>query len=74
MLVVDQELRPDLGARALALGADGFLPLGVDVEELLAAVRSASTGSARRVTTATIPWSAPATSRRASTAWATTSA
>ncbi len=44
VLVVDQELRPDLGARALALGADGFFPLGVDAEELLAAVESAASG------------------------------
>ena len=41
VLVVSQDLRPDLASRALARGADGFFSLGVDDDELLAAVRSA---------------------------------
>lgn len=41
VLVVSQDLRPDLASRALARGADGFFSLGVDDEELLRAVLSA---------------------------------
>ena len=41
VLVVSQDLRPDLAARALARGADGFFSLGVDDDELLAAVLGA---------------------------------
>ncbi|QCW51968.1 response regulator transcription factor [Nocardioides dongxiaopingii] len=42
VLVVSQDLRPDLAARALARGADGFFSLGVDDDELLSAVLSAT--------------------------------
>lgn len=44
VLAVSQDLRPDLASRALARGADGFFSLGVDDEQLLAAVLSANTG------------------------------
>ncbi|MCY7395256.1 MAG: response regulator transcription factor [Nocardioides sp.] len=44
VLAVGQDLRPDLGSRALALGADGFFSITVDDEALLAAVESATTG------------------------------
>lgn len=44
VLAVGQDLRPDLGSRALAMGADGFFSVGVDGRELLAAVESAMTG------------------------------
>lgn len=44
VLVVSQDLRPDLASRALAKGADGFFSLGVDDAELLAAVLGATTG------------------------------
>jgi len=44
VLAVGQDLRPDLGARALAMGADGFFSVGVDDDALLAAVESAMTG------------------------------
>ena len=37
VLVVSQDLRPDLASRALARGADGFFSLGVDDDQLLAA-------------------------------------
>jgi DNA-binding NarL/FixJ family response regulator len=43
VIVVSQDLRPDLAARALARGADGFISLGVDDGELLAAVLGATT-------------------------------
>ena len=46
VLVVSQDLRPDLAARALARGADGFFSLGVDDDELLAAVLGATTTDA----------------------------
>jgi DNA-binding NarL/FixJ family response regulator len=42
VLVVSQDLRPDLASRALARGADGFFSLGVDDDELLTAVLTAS--------------------------------
>ena len=42
VLVVSQDLRPDLASRALARGADGFFSLGVDDDELLAAVLAAT--------------------------------
>ncbi|WP_246142581.1 response regulator transcription factor [Nocardioides rubriscoriae] len=42
VLVVSQDLRPDLASRALARGADGFFSLGVDDEQLLRAVLSAT--------------------------------
>ncbi|MEO9322901.1 response regulator transcription factor [Nocardioides sp. C4-1] len=42
VLVVSPDLRPDLASRALARGADGFFSLGVDDDELLAAVLGAS--------------------------------
>lgn len=44
VLAVGQDLRPDLGSRALAMGADGFFSVGVDDAALLAAVESAMTG------------------------------
>jgi DNA-binding NarL/FixJ family response regulator len=43
VLVVSQDLRPDLASRALARGADGFFSLGVDDEQLLQAVLAATT-------------------------------
>ncbi len=43
VLVVSQDLRPDLASRALARGADGFFSLGVDDEQLLRAVLTATT-------------------------------
>ena len=43
VLVVSQDLRPDLASRALARGADGFFSLGVDDEQLLSAVLTATT-------------------------------
>ncbi len=43
VLVVSQDLRPDLASRALARGADGFFSLGVDDDQLLRAVLSATT-------------------------------
>ena len=42
VLVVSQDLRPDLASRALARGADGFFSLGVDDDELLRAVLAAT--------------------------------
>ncbi|MCW2816433.1 MAG: regulatory protein LuxR [Nocardioides sp.] len=42
VLVVSQDLRPDLASRALARGADGFFSLGVDDDQLLSAVLSAT--------------------------------
>lgn len=42
VLVVSQDLRPDLASRALARGAHGFFSLGVDDAELLEAVLSAT--------------------------------
>jgi DNA-binding NarL/FixJ family response regulator len=44
VLAVGRDLRPDLLGRALAVGVDGFLTLGADEEELVAAVASAGTG------------------------------
>jgi DNA-binding NarL/FixJ family response regulator len=43
VLVVSQDLRPDLASRALAKGADGFFSLGVDDDQLLEAVLAATT-------------------------------
>jgi DNA-binding NarL/FixJ family response regulator len=45
VLAVGRDLRPDLIGQALATGVDGFFSLGVDEEELLAAVESAASGS-----------------------------
>jgi DNA-binding NarL/FixJ family response regulator len=42
VLVVSQDLRPDLASRALARGADGFFSLGIDDDDLVAAVISAT--------------------------------
>ncbi len=42
VLVVSQDLRPDLASRALARGADGFFSLGIDDDELAAAAISAT--------------------------------
>ncbi|WP_345522595.1 response regulator transcription factor [Nocardioides conyzicola] len=44
VLVISRDLRPDLAGRALQRGAQGYFSLGVDNEELLAAVDSAVTG------------------------------
>jgi DNA-binding NarL/FixJ family response regulator len=44
VLAVGRDLRPDLLGQALATGADGFFSMGVDEEELVAAVESAATG------------------------------
>jgi DNA-binding NarL/FixJ family response regulator len=44
VLAVGQDLRPDLGSRALALGAHGLFSITVDGPALLAAVESATTG------------------------------
>ena len=41
VLAVSRDLRPDLAARALAVGADGFFSIGVSESELLDAVESA---------------------------------
>jgi DNA-binding NarL/FixJ family response regulator len=46
VLAVGRELRPDLVSRALAVGVDGFFPLGVDEDGLVAAVESAALGCA----------------------------
>jgi len=46
VLAVSRDLRPDLVGRALATGADGFLSMGADEDELLAAVQSAVDGCA----------------------------
>lgn len=46
VLVVSHELRPDLAARALALGADGAFSVGVNDDELLKAVLSTRTRDA----------------------------
>ena len=44
VLAAGRDLRPDLVARALVTGVDGFFSLSVDEDELLAAVESAGTG------------------------------
>ena len=44
VLAVGRELRPDLASRALAAGVDGFFPLGVDENELVAAIELAAAG------------------------------
>ena len=41
VLAVSRDLRPDLTARALAVGADGFFSIGVSEPELIDAVESA---------------------------------
>jgi DNA-binding NarL/FixJ family response regulator len=41
VLAVSRDLRPDLAARALAVGADGYFSIGVSESELLDAVESA---------------------------------
>ncbi|WP_139977383.1 helix-turn-helix transcriptional regulator [Nocardioides litoris] len=52
VLVVSQDLRPDLASRALARGADGLLPLGVHEAELLDAVLGATRADGERGTAA----------------------
>lgn len=44
VLAISRELRPDLAARALARGADGFFGLSIGEAELLGAVRSVRDG------------------------------
>jgi DNA-binding NarL/FixJ family response regulator len=44
VLAVGRDLRPDLAARALRTGADGFFDVGVSEAELIQAVESAGTG------------------------------
>jgi DNA-binding NarL/FixJ family response regulator len=44
VLAVGRDLRPDLAARALAVGADGFFSMAVSEAELIAAVEAAVTG------------------------------
>jgi DNA-binding NarL/FixJ family response regulator len=44
ILAVGRDLRPDLVARALKAGANGFFDLGVSEAELVEAVESAATG------------------------------
>jgi DNA-binding NarL/FixJ family response regulator len=44
VLAVGRDLRPDLAARALAIGADGVLSMGVTESELIDAVESAVNG------------------------------
>ncbi|MBJ7359417.1 MAG: response regulator transcription factor [Nocardioides sp.] len=48
VLAMDRDLRPDLAARALALGADGLFSMGVSESELLAAVEAAASGKHAR--------------------------
>lgn len=45
VIVVTQDLRPDLGARALSRGADGFFSIEVDDAGLIAAVEAAAGGA-----------------------------
>jgi DNA-binding NarL/FixJ family response regulator len=45
VIAVSNDLRPDLGSRALALGADGFFALSVSEDELLGAVVAAAQGA-----------------------------
>ncbi|GAB3262464.1 response regulator transcription factor [Nocardioides dilutus] len=45
VLAVGRDLRPDLAARALAVGADGFFSMGVSESELIDAVESAVSGN-----------------------------
>jgi DNA-binding NarL/FixJ family response regulator len=44
VLAVGRDLRPDLVGRAFASGVDGYISLGADEHELLAAVRAAVSG------------------------------
>ncbi len=44
VIAVSTDLRPDLGSRALALGADGFFSLSVNEDELMEAVLGAALG------------------------------
>jgi DNA-binding NarL/FixJ family response regulator len=44
VLALDRELRPDLAARALAIGADGAFSMGVSELELVHAIESAVAG------------------------------
>jgi DNA-binding NarL/FixJ family response regulator len=44
VLAAGRDLRPDLVGQALATGVDGFFSLGVDEDDLVAAVESAVTG------------------------------
>ncbi len=45
VIAVSNDLRPDLGSRALALGADGFFAVSVSEAELVAAVLAAGQGA-----------------------------
>jgi DNA-binding NarL/FixJ family response regulator len=45
VVAVTNDLRPDLGSRALALGADGFFSLAVNEHELVEAVVAAAQGA-----------------------------
>ena len=45
VIAVSSDLRPDLGSRALALGADGFFSLSVTEEQLVGAVVAAAQGA-----------------------------
>jgi DNA-binding NarL/FixJ family response regulator len=47
VLVIARDLRPDLGAHALRVGADGFVSLGASGPELVEAVVRAATGDDR---------------------------
>jgi DNA-binding NarL/FixJ family response regulator len=44
VLAIGRDLRPDLASRALAAGADGYFSMGVDEDELVAAVLAAGEG------------------------------
>jgi DNA-binding NarL/FixJ family response regulator len=48
VLAVGRDLRPDLAARALAVGADGFFSMAVSEAQLIDAVESAVTGDGAR--------------------------
>lgn len=45
VLAMSRDLRPDLAARALAAGADGFFSMGVSESELISAVEAAAAGA-----------------------------
>lgn len=44
VVALARDLRPDLAARALAKGVDGCISLAADVDDLLAAIRTAADG------------------------------
>lgn len=44
VLAISRDLRPDLGARALALGADGFVSLEISEDALIEALEAACRG------------------------------